>query len=228
MMLDSAVILERAESALDTAAMDRALDHWASIQAERPWLFDGPIVAAIVDSPHSETVTVRWYPSTYSRYLARDVAGDDGGFDRALFASVVVRSRDGLVLFGAMADTTSSPGRMQLPGGNVELASDGSLDEPRIRAEAARELREETGIAVEPATLRPHRVSVGDSYGDVGFLYRYDSELTASELLTAVNGEGEFARFVFADPAEVNATREGHWVDYAEGLLVSLRDEGSA
>jgi len=226
MMLDAAVVLERTESPLDDAAIERAHEHWASIQANRPWLFDGPIVAAIVDS-HSGTVTVRWYPSTYSRYLARDVACD-GGYDRALFASVVVRSSDGLVLFGAMAEATSSPGRVQLPGGNVELASDGSLDEPGIRAEAARELREETGIAVDPGALRLHRVSVGDAYGDVGFLYHYDSELTASELLTAVDGEAEFTRFVLADPAEVDATREGNWVDYAEGLLVSLRDEGSA
>lgn len=227
MMLDTAVALERTESPLDDAAIKRAHDHWASIQADQPWLFDGPIVAAVVDS-HCEPVTVRWYPSTYSRYLARNLAGDGDGYDRALFASVVVRSSDGLVLFGAMADTTSSPGRVQLPGGNVGLASDGSLDEPGIRAEAARELREETGIAVEPGALRLHRVSVGDAYGDVGFLYRYDSELTASELLTAVDGEGEFSRFVLADPADVDATREGHWVDYAEGLLASLRDEGSA
>lgn len=224
MMVDTAVTFERAESALNDAAIERAREHWGSIQAERPWLFDGPIVAAIAD-PQPETFTVRWYPSTYSRYLARDVAGDDGGYDRALFASVIVRSSDGLVLFGAMAGTTSSPGRLQLPGGNVELAPDGSLNEPGIRAEAARELREETGIAIKPDDLRLHRVSVGDAYGDVGFLYRYDSQLTASQLLAAVDGEGEFSRFILADPANADATRDGHWVDYAEDLLVSLRDE---
>lgn len=65
-----------------------------------------------------------------------------------LVAWVVLRRASGDVLLSRRAGVSYGDGLWGLPGGHVE-------DAESLTAAAARELREEVGVAVEPASLRP-------------------------------------------------------------------------
>jgi 8-oxo-dGTP diphosphatase len=65
-----------------------------------------------------------------------------------LVSWVVLRQAHGKVLLSRRAGVSYGEGLWGLPGGHVE-------DDESLTAAAARELREEVGVDVEPATLQP-------------------------------------------------------------------------
>lgn len=65
-----------------------------------------------------------------------------------LVAWVVLRRADGQVLLARRAGVSYGDGLWGLPGGHVD-------DDETLTAGAARELREEVGVDVDPASLRP-------------------------------------------------------------------------
>ncbi|MEW2242190.1 NUDIX domain-containing protein [Streptomyces sp. NPDC026666] len=138
-------------SAADRADRDRV---WEEAVRHNPTLFDGPVVAVTGltrEGPYG--LRVSWTRTTYRHHALRRVRGATSWLP-ALFVSVVQPSTDGTVLVGRMASWTATPGRWQLPGGSVEPPPDGEdLDLTAVRGEAARELREETGITAPPESL---------------------------------------------------------------------------
>lgn len=157
--------------------------HWAVRTRRNPALFDGPITLA-TGTPEWEGTrcAVSYVESHFSTYVwTRDRnAGMKLGVG-SLYASVVPTTADGYVLTGRMAARTSTPARIQLPGGNVEPVDSG-LTEPAVRATAVRELAEETGIVLSPTVLTLTHVIAADDSPDLGVLYAASLPTTLQEV----------------------------------------------
>ncbi|HVV94013.1 MAG TPA: NUDIX hydrolase [Hyphomicrobiales bacterium] len=126
--------------------------HWAAAVAEKPALFDGRVLVArrlAVNGGRVETgyTEIPFSALLYWRHCAFPPAG-------ALncFGAAVVRSRDGAILLGRMADHTANAGRIYFPAGTPDR-DDVVGDRVDLDGSILRELAEETGLA--PPLLWP-------------------------------------------------------------------------
>jgi 8-oxo-dGTP pyrophosphatase MutT (NUDIX family) len=74
----------------------------------------------------------------------------------SVFVCVLQPASDGRLLVGQRSASTSSPGLIQLPGGNLEPSPPGEeLTLDTLRRHASTELAEETGVVADPDDLTP-------------------------------------------------------------------------
>ncbi|GAA3628404.1 hypothetical protein GCM10022223_52210 [Kineosporia mesophila] len=161
---------------------------WREAVQANPALFDGPVVAVTGLSVGSEGIEVSWARTTYRRHVLEQVPG--AVRMESLYVSVAQPTPVG-VLLGRMAAWTSGPGRWVLPGGSVEPPEPGKpLDESLLRDHAARELREETGLEVDPSRLERWAV-LRNPIGNLGIFYRAApmSEAMVRDRFTAHNAQ---------------------------------------
>jgi len=151
--------------------------NWESALALNGSLFDGPIVAVRSARVVGARTRICWSRATFAQYLWRNAPGPRRRrpFARALFVSVVPRTPQGEVVLGRMAGATSTPCRVQLPGGTLEPPTvNGFLSARTACAHAALELYEETGLRLDADRLRLWRLKRCGDFGDVGLLYQAD------------------------------------------------------
>jgi 8-oxo-dGTP pyrophosphatase MutT (NUDIX family) len=229
----------------ELAAISR---YWGDRQAQNPSLFNGPLVAARGCRWDGGICTIRWSRANYADYLWRDspehAPQDETGrrrYARALFVSVLAVTTDERLVFGRMAADTSTPGRVQLPGGNVEPPVDGQRpDLTAVGEHAVLELAEETGLQVAADAAPVWAVKDRGDYGDVGVIFR--AEVGSAEevqrtfaghraALAASGQHAEFVSLVAVDQATASSERLTHdmrpHVDYLPAVLKSARSGGS-
>ena len=125
--------------------------HWASLTADNPANWNGEVLMAYDISSEGDRFSAKFMNTDYASFIAWR---DWGWPDREVFncfGSAVVRSRDGALIYGRMADHTLNAGLHYPPGGSLEpgdVLPDGSID---VDASIARELREETGLETAQA-----------------------------------------------------------------------------
>lgn len=124
--------------------------HWDRSIASNPKLFNGNVFVTERWSVTEGVLVGDAVAAKFSAYLYwRDHGFDEGATGEAFVTSVVVAADGGVLLVRAMAGTLNA-GLYLPPGGLVDqrdAGADGHLD---LSAAAARELREETGLALDP------------------------------------------------------------------------------
>jgi 8-oxo-dGTP pyrophosphatase MutT (NUDIX family) len=156
-------------------------EFWASASKHNPAMYDGQLLVVDGVEWDGTECEVTFYESSFSRYLW---ARTSGAFHApALFASVVGMTSDGAVLAGEMSPSTSTPYRVQLPGGNIERSADSAVTVDSARSAAARELREELGLEVPEHDLLLTHVKSGGDHGDVGIFFSVDLSDTVHDVV---------------------------------------------
>ncbi|MGL4340324.1 MAG: NUDIX hydrolase [Rhodoglobus sp.] len=116
-------------------------------------LFDGPAVLC-TDFRREATggLIISWTRASYRYRVLRNLP--DAPALSSVFVCVIQPTHEGQLLLGRMSTHTSSPGRIQLPGGLMEPPPLGEpLTLSSLRRHAAIELLEEVGINVPPENL---------------------------------------------------------------------------
>ena len=131
-----------------------------------------------------------------------------------------------------MAGNTSSPGRLQLPGGNVTVGGTGLLSAESCAEEACREFQEEIGIELRADQLTLWRVKVGGRSDDVGIIFLCEPGRSEHEIrvafdlhVTAVRQAGipsEFEELLFVDTNYFAGATAHEWVDYLPVVACEL------
>lgn len=131
--------------ARDNAA--RIAENWARRTAARPALFDGPVLLACGCAVADGLCTVDLFETRFSRFIAyRDGGSPDGHVVNA-FAAIVPWGADGRVVLGEMGADTANAGQVYFPCGTPDR-DDVRGEAVDLAGSAARELREETGLAL--------------------------------------------------------------------------------
>jgi 8-oxo-dGTP pyrophosphatase MutT (NUDIX family) len=129
--------------------------HFDRRRSGNPAFFDGRVFVLRQLRREPDAVAGTFSLERFSAFLYwRDGAGTDSTVLDG-FATAVVRSAEGHVLAGRAAPNTLNAGRVYLPGGFIDARDrrpDGTID---IDASVARELSEETGLAVADLTRMP-------------------------------------------------------------------------
>jgi 8-oxo-dGTP pyrophosphatase MutT (NUDIX family) len=198
---------------------------WKQFSIDKSSLFNGPVAACSeCELSSSGAIRIAWYETDYAHYLQRVAVSPIATPARAIFCSVALRAASGDLLVGWMAGNTSSPGRLQLPGGNVTIGRTGLLSADSCAEDACREFQEEVGIVLQPTQLNLWRVKVGGRFDDVGLIYVCDPGMSEREIQdvfdlharaerqAGISSEFEELLFVGADFFAGATERE--WVDY--------------
>jgi 8-oxo-dGTP pyrophosphatase MutT (NUDIX family) len=149
------------------AAMNDLWQQWVD---RNPMVFDGPVAAVTAIAERGpRRIELSWTRTTYRRHVLREIPGAQNLM--SLFVAVVQPTPAGVLLGRMAAWTASGRPHWVLPGGTMEPPAPGqALEEDLLRAHAARELAEETGLDTSPADLTRWAV-VRNPEGKIGFFY---------------------------------------------------------
>lgn len=131
------------------AEADRIARNWRMRLAERPAMFDGPVLLSCGDAVEGDVCRVSMFEARFSQLLAFKDFGAPDGIVANAFAAAAPLTRDGAFLLGLMAPHTANAGHAYFPCGTPDLSDirpDRSVD---LAGSALRELAEETGLTPE-------------------------------------------------------------------------------
>ena len=206
---------------------------WKQFSIEKPSLFNGRVLACReCELSPGGTIRIAWYETDYAHYMQRVASSPIATPARAIFCSVALRATSGDLLVGRMAENTSSPGRLQLPGGNVTIDRTGLLSADSCAVDACREFQEEVGISLLPTQLVLWRVKVGGRFDDVGIIYLCDLGMSEQKIREAFNLHAraekqagvstEFDELLFVNTDYFLSATERDWVDYLPSVASQL------
>jgi 8-oxo-dGTP pyrophosphatase MutT (NUDIX family) len=166
------------------AHLKRAVDeHW---DAEGEGFFRGLVLSVTSIVQRSEKLNVQLVCSDYAHYLyttRHRLTGQNAL--RAAYTSCLLRTNDGQFVIAEMGGATQTPGRLQLPGGNIDqndIGAQGSVD---VAGSIAREMLEELGLnldALLSIPLKPSHLKIGGTYDFVGMMFLVDLPWSAAEV----------------------------------------------
>ena len=208
---------------------------WENFAATKPTLFNGPLVACnSCEFDHDGAATVAWYATSYAHYLQRWAPAPVMEPARALFCSVAMLSRTGELVIGQMSETTSSPLRLQLPGGNITLPGPAGLSLAHCIVNSVEEVKEEVGLLLDESTLRFWRVKTGGAHDDIGIMFLCQLALSNAEILDiferhkevlrSVGEIPELDRLLFVQPDSLSLDAF-NCVDYLPAVALALAAE---
>ena len=209
---------------------------WKEFSIQKPSLFNGPLIACrdCEQSPIG-AIHIAWYETDYAHYMQRLAVSPITTPPRAIFCSVALLATSGDLLVGRMAEETASPGRLQLPGGNVTVGRTGLLSAESCAEEACREFQEEIGIALLPDELSLWRVKAGRQFDDVGVIFKCEPGRSEREIREAFDlhvqtvrragMSSEFEELLFVGTDFFAGGISHEWVDY---LPVVARELGQS
>ena len=170
------VIFEHVEPPSFSATQrNRVSRYWTASSRDNPTLFDGPMICARGAKITNGICRIYWAETSYSYYLHSQTAVDSSPMPAvaALFTSVLLSTAPNTATLGRMAGHTSTPGRVQLPGGNVELPNEATpLSIKTVSRDASRELHEETGVKLASNDLTLWAVTIGGAHPNIGVIFR--------------------------------------------------------
>jgi 8-oxo-dGTP pyrophosphatase MutT (NUDIX family) len=209
------------------AAVDRV---WDEMVPANPTLFDGLVVLCSDFRQISPHLEVSWSRATYRYRTVRQIRAAPAL--PSVFVCVLQPALDGRLLVGRMSASTSSPGVIQFPGGNLEPPPPGQeITTSALRRHAAAELTEETGIAAAPDELTLWVVA-RTTNGNVGFFFLAPSlpaefirQRHASVVLAdrSMGREPEFTEVALVTDAADLALLDGRPADYLWPLVNRFR-----
>lgn len=171
---------------LDPESRAACAEHWLRRQEENPALFDGELLLATGKRGRGEAYEVDYFQGRYSEYLwTRSSRGRAVFLAGALYVSVLAITSDGYLIAGRMATDTSTPNRVQLPGGNIEPSSATTISISDARSQAAQELVEETGLEMPAEALSLSHLKSGGDHDDIGVFFHTRLRLTLDEVAAA-------------------------------------------
>ena len=159
---------------------ERIAAHWAARKAERPAIFNGPILMVSSLVVAEDRADATFFRTDYANLLAWL---DWGAPDRSVqngFAMGALAGSDGGFLLGRMGPHTSQAGRVYFPAGTPDPddVTDGGIVD--LAGSIRREIEEETGLTPGDYTMEP-RWTVVMHEGLAAFMPRVRLHVPANE-----------------------------------------------
>ena len=187
--------------------------HWARRTADNPNFFNGTIFvlgAAHIagDTFHGFFLKTDFRSFLYWREQAFPAAGA-----RDAFGSAIIRAGDGSVLLGRQSAGNVNSGLAYPPGGFIDQRDVDGTGHIDLAASIARELSEETGLAVHTSDVTPGYIFTFDgSLVSMGIEYRFsaDADALRATILahTATEAKPELADIVIVrSAADIDGAR---------------------
>ncbi|KRN31177.1 NUDIX hydrolase [Liquorilactobacillus mali] len=135
--------------------------NWNSINRKKRY-FNGDIYTVNRICSTQNEIIFSVNKTDYAHYLYSNSHNLQEEDCKIIFTSVVLLTNDNKIILGKMGTSTSSPGRIQCIGGNID-ANDLEENKFNLRNSICREINEEIGISVPKNKLTPAYLKT-DSY----------------------------------------------------------------
>lgn len=206
---------------------------WRGFSQTRATLFDGPLIGcSAIDARDDGVLDVSWFRTTYAHYIVREDPNVGIAPAKALYCSIALVTDINRVVLVRMASNTSTPGRLQLPGGNVELGSGAVLNVNVCREHACREVEEEVGLYVQAEHLKLWRIKVAGAFGDVGLIFKNRTAIDEVVIsrsfaehvreMAVAGASSEISELRFL-AAAADMPADERWVDYLPAVLTQIQ-----
>ncbi|MBD2760890.1 NUDIX hydrolase [Yimella sp. cx-573] len=191
-----------------------------ALEADREWqrrldgnpnLWRGDVLSVAAAELEDGHLNLRLEKSDFGRYLYERTTTNRPSLVRILYVSALVRTSDHCSVVVEMSSSTSAPGLIQLPGGNVDLSDlfTGTTDD--LRRAALRELAEEVGALscrADPCSS----LILAVSSVSVGVLVPFLTDMTSDDVRYA------FDALVQEEPPEISAVHLPPEWDALDGI----------
>lgn len=219
---------------IETLAKQKDIDQWwLTYYATHNSLFNGRVIAC--RSCHisgSGSLRIEWFKTNYAHYMLRVDSKVGIRAARAVYCSVALTSTTGRMTVGQMASRTSTPKRLQLPGGNVELTDSSKLTIESCTQDACRELFEELGIDLKPSQIYLWRVKIGGDFDDVGLIFTNRTPIPEQTIndsffshIKNLHEQGvtpEISKLHFINNLKFSDREKSNYVDYLPSVIKEL------
>lgn len=220
------------ENPLSIEDLETIQSFWEIYSQDKAHLFNGNIIAIESIYLENEIASLKWFKSNYAHYLIRKHQISTVPKCKILFCSVVLETSKGNIVLGKMSATTSSKGKILLPGGNIELLN-GILDFEVCKQNAVRELKEEIGFSLSSKEIELWQIKSDGENGNVGLLFiskrKYSEEnilKSFSQLLT-IEEKPELSEIYFVNKVEdFSKVEQKHFVDYVNLVFQNRYNDG--
>lgn len=234
------VLYTNAAYSLPSEAQSAIDNYWEQLKISGKKFTRGDVftIQELLDMP--DKIEIKIALTDYAHYLAT-TAGLKEVQDypcRVVHTSVLIKTCDNFLVFGEMADHTSTPKRLQCAGGGITRADiiKGNLID--IEGNAQAELLEETGLdwknTDHKCSIRFAYIKTGGAHNFVGTMFLAETGLSSRDvqaifddhntLLSQQGEKSEFSRLLFVGSSPENVeefiqTKEGQFVDYLGAWL---------
>lgn len=227
------ITLNRVEYPFFPINQRKVSNWWKEYNKVNPNLFNGDLVAfqdfTLTKNGH---LSINWYLSNYAHYLLRNDTAIGVDYARAIYCSIILKTNSESVLVGQMSGNTSTPERLQLPGGNLDLGRKETIDDYDCINNAAKELKEETGVHLDVSQLKLWGVKMEGQFGDVGIIYTNKTPVEEAYILSCFDFHlkqhkenkslPELSNILFINNNNFANIAAKHKVDYLQTILEDI------
>ena len=162
--------------------------YWAQLAAEGKKFTRGDVFHITKITEDEKRMEINFCLTDYAHYMATIGRKISSKKERCqvVYSCVLIKTKDDFWVVGEMADNTSTPGRLQCPGGGItkdDLVDKKIID---IKKNAALELFEEVGLKENEAqyncTLGAKYIKSGGDYDFIGVVFLAEVALTCDEV----------------------------------------------
>lgn len=165
-------------------------EHWQSVLAERPHLYNGTVFSVLETSFNPDAVTVTMAKSNFAHNVFSEIYDLGEHAYRVLHSATLVITRDNHVVLGEMSQDTARPGAICFSGGAIE-PEDIIENKVDLAGNTIRELSEELGVNANDSTqvvsFAPAYLKTGGPKGKITIVYRADLALSSDEFQKQYN-----------------------------------------
>lgn len=156
--------------------------HWAALKLHGHSFFRGATFTVTSVRHDTSGACLTLALSDYAHYLYTvDHNLPSRHALRVAYTSCLMHTRDGQFVLGEMAGHTSSPGRLQLPGGNLDLHDRRGEHLDAVHS-VVNEVCEEVGVPLDANDVRARYVKSGGTHDFIGLIFTANVPLDADQL----------------------------------------------
>lgn len=217
-------------------------DYWRQLILKGKAFTRGDVFTIRSISETDRSIHIDLFLTDYAHYIAtiNGILKNGSFLCKVIYSAVLIKTNDGYFALGQMGQQTSTPGRIQCPGGGItkeDLTRANTID---IARNAAIELFEETGLRTDSPDyscgLTPKYIKTGGDFDFIGIVFIAETSLSRNALYDLFSQhnknlikEGQSPElmdliFIKDSPSDVAAFFEHNTcptVDYLECLLTT-------
>lgn len=170
--------------AIDSDTQKAINAHWDDVSRSGK-IFTRGLVFGVTAIKHKGAIKIAVGASDYAHYLYL-LHGHKAPALHSLYTSCVIKTCDNFLCVGEMAEHTSTPSRLQLPGGGVDHRHVKANGEIELRKSIQDEILEEIGVDISDKSKFHFDATVHIKFGgaqkNVGVIFSVSATYTREEL----------------------------------------------
>ena len=217
-------------------------NYWLKILKDGKVLRRGDVFGISVAETRNSKINIEVKLTDYAHYIATlNNIIDKKYWCKVIYTAALVETLDKKIIIGEMGPDTSTPGRLQFPGGGIDK-DDLEKNNINLKKNISKEIKEELGIDINykeyTSYFKPHFLKTGGTHDFYAVIFKVELNLDQNKFIKLYNNYTETLKlknitpefnsllFINNDPEEIVkflGNNNQSKVDYLLSLLHILK-----